>query len=181
MKSVFIFVLWFGVNLLAHAYDPLKDKDKIDYTPPAEEWREASVEIPRTFDPDDLQPFTLKGRKEPFEYAIERKSLYTADDWITRFTVVIRSQSGAINSSYEGLHCGQRTYKVYAYGSGQGLVPMPDPEWQPIPKGASDYRAVLYEDLICNLQNGQPNPPEAVFQAMRDDRKVDATYIGRGQ
>ena len=181
MKAVFTLTLWLGVSLAVQAYDPLKDKDKIDYTPPAEEWREAVVDIPSAFDPNDLQCFTLKGRNERFDYAIERKSLHTADDWVTRFIVVIRSQSGAINSSYEGLQCGHRRYKVYAYGSGEGMTPTPDPEWQPIPKGASDYRAILYEDLICNMQTGQPNPPEAVFQAMRDDRKVDASYIGRGQ
>ncbi|MGD8910006.1 MAG: CNP1-like family protein, partial [Chromatiales bacterium] len=155
--------------------------DSNDYAPPTEQWREEAITLPETFDPDDLQRFTLKGDNDRFTYAIERKSLRTGDDGVSRFIVVIRSNQGAVNSSYEGLRCGHREYRVYAYGSGQGLTPLSGTLWQPIPKGASDYRAILYEDLICNLLSGKANPPNAVFQAMRNGHQVNTPFFNSGR
>lgn len=181
MKAPLILLLTFAVTGASHAYDPLKDDTGNDYVPPEEDWQEAAVSIPDRFNPEDLQPFTVKGANDRFTYALERKSLHTDDDGVARFLVVIRSDRGAVNSSYEGLRCGHREYKVYAYGSGDGLTPLPGSEWQPIAKGASDYRAILYEDLVCNLLTGQANPPDAVFQAMRSDRLVSTPFINSGR
>jgi hypothetical protein len=180
MKAVLTLLTGLGLTLAAHAYDPLGETEKNDYVEP-DAWREGAVEIPHSFNPEDLQRFSVKGESDLFDYAIERQSLLTGNDGVTRFTVVIQSTRGAVNTSYEGLRCGHREYKVYAYGSGQGLTPLPGSDWQPIPKSSSDYRAILYEDLICNLLTGQPNPPDAVFQAMRSDRQVDAPFINNGR
>jgi hypothetical protein len=175
----FLIQLLFGFCVIGavHAYDPLDTEDRTDYVEPDEQWQEDAVTVPEQYDPDDLQPFTIKDASDRFSYAIERKSLVSGNDGVARFLVVIRSRRGAVNSSYEGLRCGHREYKVYAYGSGQGLIPSPDSEWQPIPKSARDYRATLYEDLICNLTTGAPNPSNAVLQAMRGNRRVDAPFV----
>jgi hypothetical protein len=138
------------------------------------------VEIPTGFDPEDLQPFSVRGSQDRFAYAIERSSLRSGQDGVVRFLLVIRSEKGAVNSSYEGLRCGHRQSKVYAYGVGSGLSPMPVPQWQEIPKSATGYKVALYEDLLCNLSTGQPNPPDAVFQAMRSGHRVDTPYLPSG-
>jgi hypothetical protein len=54
---------------------------------------------------------------------------------------------------------------------------MPGAEWEELPKGGKDYKTILYEDLICSLLTGNPNPAEAVFHAMQDNRKVDTPFI----
>jgi hypothetical protein len=181
IKAMLPLLLWLSAVAVVHAYDPLEVEDSIDYAPPDDEWREEAITLPERYDPDDLQSFSLRGDNDRLTYAIERKSLRTGDDGVSRFIVVIRSNQGAINSSYEGLRCGHREYRVYAYGSGQGLTPLPGTDWQPIAKGANDYRAILYEDLICNLLTGQANPPHAVFQAMRHDRLVNGPFINSGR
>jgi hypothetical protein len=182
MKALFVPLLWLSAVAAVYAYDPLEAEDKNDYTPPDETWREEAITLPETFDPDDLQRFSLKkGGNGRFTYAIERKSLRTGDDGVSRFIVVIRSNQGAVNSSYEGLRCGHREYKVYAYGSDQGLTPLDSSDWQPISKDTRDYRTVLYEDLICNLQTGKANPPDAVLQAMRHGRLVNTPFINSGR
>ncbi len=181
MKAVLFLLLGLAAVTPIKAYDPLEDKDKIDYVPPEEEWREVAIDIPQTFDAENLQLFSVRGGNDRFEYAIDRASLQTAEDGVTRFTVVIRSDRGAVNSSYEGLRCGHREHKVYAYGSGSGLTPLAAVDWQPIPRNTSDYRAVLYEDLICNLNTGQPNSADAVFQAMRSGRRVATPFINDGR
>jgi hypothetical protein len=181
MKALITLLLTLCTLGSAFAYNPLAKEESNDYTPPSEGWQERAVEIPQGFDPDDLQTFTLRGRQDRFEYAIERSSLQVEQDGVIRFLLVIRSAQGAVNSSYEGLRCGHRLVKVYAYGSGSGLIPLTTPEWQEIPKESSGYQAILYDDLLCNLSTGQPNPPDAVIQAMRSDRHVDAPYIHSGR
>ncbi len=177
MKALLTAIFCLSVSAVAQAYDPLADDDTNHYYRPEKEWIEGEASLPKQFDANDLQPFTLKSGGDGFDYAIERRSLQTGSDGVTRFTVVIRSKRGAINSSYEGLRCGHREYRVYAYGSGQGLTPMDATPWTPIPRGSDDYHARLYEDLICNQQTGQPNPPEAAFRAMRQDRLAAPSTI----
>lgn len=155
------------------AYDPLKDEtDNSNYVP-QEEWREGEFEVPQTVHSEDLQSFSVDQPDQRFSYFIERSSLKTGDDYVTRYLLVIRSAQGAINSSYEGMRCGYRLYKVYAYGNAEKLSPMPGDEWRAVPRGGrADYRTRLYDDLLCNLQTGQANPPAVVFKAMRDDQRV---------
>ncbi|MCU7875564.1 MAG: CNP1-like family protein [Candidatus Thiodiazotropha sp. (ex Lucinoma borealis)] len=137
-------------------------------------FKEADVTIPDEINLDDLQEFQVGADQPRFRYYIERGSLKTGTEGVTRFAVVIRSQSGATNSSYEGLRCGEREYKVFAYGSANKLFPAADSDWQTIPKDEStDYRAALYEDLICNLLTGQTNPSDAIFRTMRDNRSLN--------
>jgi hypothetical protein len=176
MKALLTLLFFLCPMGLVQAYDPLAVEEKSDYVPP-KPWQEDPVSVPESYDTDDLQAFTLQGDTDRFDYAIERKSLHTGEDGVTRFVIVINSRQGVSNSSYEGFRCGEREYKVYAYGSGRGLTPSPGGEWQPIPKTSGDYRAVLYDDLICNLLSGQANPPAAVFQAMRSGRKVATPFI----
>jgi len=171
MKLLITALTLLCISAGAQAYDPLADDDNNNHNyRPEKEWIEGEVSVPKQFDANDLQSFTLKSGDDGFYYAIERQSLQTGNDGVTRFLVVIRSRRGAVNSSYEGLRCGHREYRVYAYGGGQGLTPTVGTEWTPIPKGSDDYRATLYEDLLCNLQTGKPNPPETVFRAMQQDR-----------
>lgn len=141
---------------------------------PEEPFKEAEVKIPEGINLDDLQEFQVGADEPHFRYYIERSSLKTSTEGVTRFVVVIRSHSGATNSSYEGLRCGEREYKVYAYGGANKFFHAPDSEWQTIPMDEStDYRAALYDDLICNLLTGQTNPSDAIFGAMRDNRSLN--------
>jgi len=160
------------------AYDPLKDlSDDSNYVPEPE-WQEGEVSIPDSFNDQDLQTFSLDQPDERFTYAIERASLKTGDDFVTRYVLVIRSRQGAVNSSYEGMRCGYRLFRVYAYGNADKLTPMPAGDWQTVPKGSSaDYRTKLYDDLLCNLQTGKANPPAAVFKAMRDNTQIHTPFL----
>lgn len=140
---------------------------------PEAPFSEEKTSLPEKIDLDDLQEFQVGANDPYFRYYIERGSLRTGEDGVTRFTVVIRSHSGVINSSYEGLRCGERLFKTYAYGSAKKLHPATETEWQAIPKDEStDYHAALYDDLICNLLTGQSNPPDVVFRAMADPSKL---------
>jgi hypothetical protein len=132
------------------------------------EWQEGDVSLPQGYREEDLQEFQLDDASGRFRYFIVRSSLRSAADGVSRVILVIRSENGVDNSSYEGFHCGSREYKVYAYGGRQGFMRIPKPIWQRISRsGRDNYRNVLYENLLCNLNTGEPNPPETVFRAMQ--------------
>ncbi|MES9992418.1 MAG: CNP1-like family protein [Candidatus Thiodiazotropha sp.] len=134
---------------------------------PEKPFEEAVTSLPDSINMDDLQEFHVGANDPHFRYYIERGSLQTASDRVTRFVVVIRSHTGVINSSYEGLRCGERLFKVYAYGGAEKFYAATDSAWRDIPKDEStDYRAALYDDLICNLLTGKSNQPDAIFRAM---------------
>ncbi|MEW8507391.1 MAG: CNP1-like family protein [Candidatus Thiodiazotropha sp.] len=140
---------------------------------PETPFKEARTSLPESIDMNDLQEFHVGANDPRFRYYIERGSLQTSSDKVTRFVVVIRSHKGVINSSYEGMRCGQRVFKVYAYGGAEKLLAAADSQWRDIPKDeATDYRAALYDDLLCNLLTGQSNPPDAIFRAMDDQRTL---------
>jgi hypothetical protein len=137
------------------------------------EWQEAGVRLPQGYREEDLQEFQLDVADARFRYFIDRASLQTDADGVSRVILVIRSKNGVDNSSYEGFHCGSRKYKVYAYGSRQGFKAMPKPSWQKIRRsGSENYRNILYNNLLCNLSTGKPNPPEAVIRAMQHQTTV---------
>jgi hypothetical protein len=151
----------------------LSDDTEDYYLPPEEPFKEEKTALPAKIDMEDLQAFQVNANDPRFQFFIERGSLQTGGDRVTRFVVVIRSGSGATNTSYEAFRCGERQFKVYAYGSDDKLFAVNEPQWQTVPKDElSDYRAALYDDLICNLLTGRSNPPEAVFRAMGENRTL---------
>ncbi|MCG7898178.1 MAG: CNP1-like family protein [Candidatus Thiodiazotropha lotti] len=151
--------------------DPIDDEEYD--VPDKPKWQEGEIQVPDSINSGDLQEFQVAANESVFRYYVERNSIQHDSDGAVRFTLVIRSSSGAANSSYEGFRCRERLYKVYAYGGSERLTPMPGGEWEPIPKDEStDYRATLYDDLLCNLQIGEPNPIEKAIEAMRNNRKV---------
>jgi hypothetical protein len=132
------------------------------------EWKEADLALPKHYEEENLQEFHLDQASGRFRFFIDRASLQTTSDGVSRFLLVIRSENGAENTSYEGLRCGKRIYKVYAYGSGHGLQPVASANWQRISKsGRDNYRNALYSNLLCNLSTGKPNSPKVVFRAMQ--------------
>lgn len=171
--NLFALILLLGIAPL-QAENILTDDDSDDLLwQPKAPFKEQKTSLPEGIDMDDLQEFEVGANNPRFKYYVERGSLLTGGDKVTRFVVVIRSQSGATNTSYEAFRCGERLHKVYAYGSAEKLFPATETQWQEIPKDEStDYRAALYDDLICNLLTGMSNPPEAIFRAMGENRTL---------
>jgi hypothetical protein len=152
--------------------DPIND-DEYE-VPEKSQWLEDKIQVPERIDMNDLEEFQVAANESRFRYYVERKSILHDKDGAVRFTLVIRSNSGATNSSYEGFRCRERLYKVYAYGGEGFLTPVTGTDWEAIPKDEStDYRATLYDDLLCNLQRGEPNPVQKVIKAMHNNRQVE--------
>lgn len=86
-------------------------------------------------------------------YFVDGTSIVIGKDAEVRFTLVIKTQGGAANVSYEGINCGDRQFKVYYLGRSDGSWTKPySSRWSPIEKQtANPYRQVLYRDIFCSM------------------------------
>jgi hypothetical protein len=131
-------------------------------------WEEGSVKIPAYPDDDDLLEFFVDANDSRFEYFIDTKSLTIGEkDEVVRYTLVVRSKTGAENVFYEGMRCDSEEYKTYAFGTGDGkLKPFRDPQWRPIQNlQHMKYRRDLYGHYLCTPPF--PRKPEEAINVIK--------------
>ena len=121
-----------------------------DNLPGDQPWQEQAGELPPYPVQDRLLELDIDTGASPFRYYLDPASLNAGDDRVVRFTSVIVSPSGVWNVTYEGLHCGDRSHRRFAYGSGGQWHLLPETPWQRITgSGTQRYRKVLYEKYMC--------------------------------
>jgi CNP1-like family protein len=117
----------------------------------APSWKEEALRLPAYPDKDRLVEVPARPPGDDFRVFIDPDSLSVGNDRVVRYTLVITSSSGVGNISYEGLHCGAREYRRYAYGSNGAWHPIEASPWQRIAdSGRSDYHHVLYWNYLCD-------------------------------
>lgn len=115
-------------------------------------FREAESELPVYPREAGLLEF-LPRRNSAFHSYIDGQSLSIGEDKVVRYSMLIKSPSGAVNASYEGLRCKTSEYKVYAFGTeGSQWAKVPDPQWRDIPRLTGDFRFALYKDYFCDVE-----------------------------
>ncbi len=166
--AVLIAVVFWGALTLAQAadsnspmtarkgdsnfYDP---HDSVNPNVEEYEWQELNTELPDFPADDDLLEFQVTRPNAAFQYFIDAKSLsYTEADGIVRYTVVIKSRTGAKNVAFEGMRCTTREFKTYAFGNGKNKFVRPRKiEWKSIlDNDYTRYRKDLQEFYFCNIR-----------------------------
>jgi hypothetical protein len=130
-------------------------------------WQEQSSKLPPLPKEDDLLTFEVDEPKKRFKYFIDHTSLTAGEDGVMRFSLVIESMSGVKNSSYEGIRCRTKEYKVYAYGSRKAFKMVRKPVWRPIlPRHR--YYIALFHDYLCSSQSAviAPLSPEQAIKSI---------------
>lgn len=119
--------------------------------PEEKAFQEIEVALPSYPEDSALLEF-LPRRNSANRSYIDRNSISIGADRVVRYSTVIRSASGALNTSYEGLRCKTSEYKVYAFGVENGTwAKVPDVQWRKIPRMSGDFRFALYKDYFCDL------------------------------
>lgn len=122
-----------------------------DHIPPEEPWREGALELPDYPAEKRLAAIPVHTANYPYDVYVDTGSLGRGKDGVVRYTVVVRSNAGAENISYEGLHCGERTFRRFAYGYGGKWQQVDGGNWRHLEKGGMNhYRYVLYSDYLCD-------------------------------
>jgi len=86
------------------------------------EFKEAEVALPAYPRRDALIEFQISNPGS-FRYFVDPAAISIGKDEVVRYTLVVRSNSGVENVSFEGMRCAVGTYKVFAYGN--------DGKWTP--------------------------------------------------
>jgi CNP1-like family len=113
-------------------------------------WKEEKVKLPPYPEAQNLIAYDVSATAE-FKFFIDKASLSVGADGVVRYTLVARSPSGVDNVSYEGMHCRDGTYKVYAFGqSNRTWQSNRGAQWRPVEnKNIAPWRRVLQHDYFC--------------------------------
>jgi hypothetical protein len=134
-----------------------------DHVEKPDTWQESDAALPHYPEENNLLDLKIGTDGLQFTVYLDKPSLVVGDDGVVRYTVVLVPPSGVWNVSFEGLHCGEKLYRRYAYGvDGQWQV-LKDSPWRAVQgSGANRYRRILYENYFCNPMRPYQSPGEMI-------------------
>ena len=137
-----------------------------------EPWRELDSELPAYPQEQNLLDTGVSTAGRPYRIFLDVPSLSATDDQIVRYTVVIISDNGIWNVSNEGLHCGKKAYRRYAYGVNGEWQELGDTPWLPLDdSGINAYRRKFYMNYMCD-PSGPFLQPEQIIRKFRSHRML---------
>lgn len=129
---------------------------------------ERELVLPPYPKPENLLKFDA-GTLGANQHWLDTQSIQVGEDDIIRYTLVIKTQGGASNISYEGLRCKPAERKLYAYGrENQTWSEAQAPKWQNIDfNSTTSYHKTLHREIFCPEGIGVRNAAEAVKNLRR--------------
>lgn len=110
-------ILLIGCALLVAACASKKEfKDQFDSE---KTWVELQAQLPGYPKQDNLIPFDA-GPTSQDQHFIDATSIQIGKDGVIRYSLVIKSPSGAKNVTFEGIRCATNERKLYALGRNDG-------------------------------------------------------------
>ncbi|MBE7461830.1 MAG: CNP1-like family protein [Zoogloeaceae bacterium] len=123
------------------------DKKYGEYYEEEKKWAEQEAKLPGFPKASDLIEFDA-GAASRNRYFVDGSTLSIGEDKVVRYVVVVKTQGGATNVSFEGLRCDAKLRKLYAFGrSDESWSKSRNPEWEPVRPGS--YQAVLSKEYFC--------------------------------
>ena len=113
-------------------------------------WKEVEAQLPAYPALADALPFFVSAATDN-EFFIDPKSLSVGEDDTVRYTLIIKSVTGVLNVSFEGIRCGTREKKLYAFGRPDGTWSRNKyAKWEAIKfKDVNRQHHMLYDDFFC--------------------------------
>ena len=113
-------------------------------------WKEIDAELPAFPTDESLTEFYVS-QVATNKYFIDAKSLSVGTDGVVRYALVVRTSGGAQNISFEGIHCKERAWKLYATGQRDGTWSTARvSQWRPIEnKPVNRHHAALSREFFC--------------------------------
>ena len=145
--------IWLAITCLlvsvAHAQYDSKSRFNNNYVE-EEPWKEGETEIP-AFPQDDALAQIYVSQIATNTYLIDPTTLQVGSDGVVRYVLVVRTSGGAKNISFEGIHCKELKWKLYATGHRDGTWSKARlSEWRPIEnKPVNRHHAALSREYFC--------------------------------
>lgn len=179
MKTRFILLGLLCAANLAHADLSGKGRERKHNYIGEGPWKEQELALPAfgAWDWVELdKPVTIKG-----QLFIDRQTLRLADDRTVRFSLLQLSSSGIENISHEGVHCGERTQRSYAYGDSvnKRWIESKRTEWRKLDRNHLAMKTVVQalcpdntppltaEELQANLAKASRAAPPPKIEPIR--------------
>jgi len=123
-----------------------------DFDENTKKWTEVQAQLPPYPKKDNLVRFEVSSSTSNTFY-IDYPSISAANDGVVRYTVLIRSPSGAETVNYEGMRCETGERKLYAFGHAGGEWSKNRyAKWEPIPaRQASSHQRELFFHYLCSV------------------------------
>lgn len=127
------------------------------------EWIDIDVDPPDYPVPANLIEFNTSVGQRNHAY-VDTATLSVGDDGVVRYSMVIRVPGGVDNTTFEGIRCATREYKIYAVGDRDSRwAKTPGTRWRPIEyKEINNQRQFLYREIFCPAGNPVSNREEAL-------------------
>jgi hypothetical protein len=137
-----------------------------------EAWRELDSALPAYPQEKNLLDTGVSTAGRPYRILLDEPALSVTDDQVVRYTVVIISDDGIWNVTHEGLHCGEKAYRRFAYGVNGEWQALGDSPWQPLDdSGINAYRRKFYTNYMCDPASPYQQP-EQIIRKFRSRRTI---------
>ncbi|HEY9198690.1 MAG TPA: CNP1-like family protein [Gammaproteobacteria bacterium] len=139
-----------------------------DTEPEKDDWKERLGGLPAYPDGKHYVEVPLQLAGSDLDMFIDEPALSIGEDGVVRYTLLLRSPTGAENLFYEGIRCATREWRSYAYGTSAGeWRALGDAPWRGIRDlGVERYRLELYRYYLCHPTSG-PRLREEMLRRMR--------------
>ncbi|WP_370454668.1 CNP1-like family protein [Herbaspirillum sp. SJZ099] len=162
-------------SLLAACAGALAQNLDEDFDDEEKPWQEIAVQLPPTPQEQNLAEFYLSPNATMKAY-VDLKSVSVGTDNVVRYTVVTKTEGGAVNVIYEGMRCETWEKKSYAFGHPDGKWSRSRRDkWQPIKDvGANRVDGALFRDYFCEgkmvADNGKV---KNIIERLKTQRYID--------
>ncbi len=162
-------------SLLAACAGALAQSFDEDFDDEAKPWQEVAVQLPPTPQDQNLAEFYLSPNATMKAY-VDTASVSIGTDKVVRYTVVTRTEGGALNVMYEGMRCETWEKKTYAFGHPDGKWSRSRRDkWQPIRDiGANRIDGALFRDYFCDGKMIADNENvKSIVQRLKSQTRID--------
>lgn len=113
-------------------------------------WKEIEAQLPAYPKLEEALPFFVSSASDN-EFFIDPKSVSVGEDDTVRYTLIVKSVAGVLNVSFEGIRCGTREKKLYAFGRREGTWSRNRyAKWDAVTyKDVNRQHHVLFDDFFC--------------------------------
>lgn len=133
-----------------------------DFDTDTKPWQELQADLPAFPKPDGLMRIDV-GPASRNQHFIDFPSVSVGSDGVVRYSMLIRTQGGAENLSFEGMRCSSSERKIYAFGRTSGKeagqwARNRHAAWAPIKdRDAAGYHRELFASYFCAGGMGEPD------------------------
>lgn len=177
-----LILLFLSAQVWADVWDTLKEdefreNDVEDYV-----WKEDGSTVPDYPKESDLVEVSGSPAYKNYQYLIDVETLQVGADGVIRYSVIIRSPSGADNSFYEGIRCTSGEMKTYAYGitdmdDKKKFISKSDPRWRLASSSSvTGYGPIFIANYLCGFNGKNLKRNEIIKNIKYGKGNLDGLY-----